>query len=192
MPKRKAPAQITKKIPKRAKNHRTRQTPFETADDVVYTARKISAESYNKERGGWCYHTFWEGYDDADATWEPLQNLMDCGPHLRDFKKQQELENKACKDREEGAGLRLHDEIEMYLGLPDVPMGTDPLKWWPQHEALFPNLSRMARQYPGCPATSASAERVFSLAGRLYNDYAQNLTEQNLEDRMWAKVNRVN
>ena len=45
-------------------------------------------------------------------------------------------------------------------------------------------------QYLGCPATSASAERVFSLAGRLYNDLRQNMTDLTLEERMWAKVNR--
>ena len=86
----------------------------------------------------------------------------------------------------------LQNEVDVYFGLPDVPLGTDPLLWWPKHEKKLPNLSRMARQFLSCPASSASAERVFSLAGRLYNDYAQNLTEQNLEERMWAKINRHN
>ena len=58
------------------------------------------------------------------------------------------------------------------------------------NESQYPNLARMAQQYLGCPATSASAERVFSLAGRLYNGLRQNMTDLSLEEGMWAKVNR--
>ena len=39
------------------------------------------------------------------------------------------------------------------------------------------------------PATSASAERVFSLAGRLYSDMRQAMKDGTLGTRMWAKVN---
>ena len=82
-------------------------------------------------------------------------------------------------------------EAEKYLKLVPVPklMTTDILDWWATHEAEFPNLARMARQFLGCPATSASAERVFSWAGRLYNDLTQHMTDGTLEERMWAKVN---
>ena len=80
-------------------------------------------------------------------------------------------------------------EAEKYLKLVPELMTTDVLDWWATHEAEFPNLARMARQFLGCPATSASAERVFSLAGRLYNDLRQHMTDGTLEERMWAKVN---
>ena len=62
---------------------------------------------------------------------------------------------------------KIQSEAEMYLELPDEPMTTDVLKWWAAHESVFPRLSRMARQYLGCPATSASTERLFSIAGRV-------------------------
>lgn len=39
------------------------------------------------------------------------------------------LDTPAAPPSEEAADLRPHGEIEMYLGLPDVPMGTNPLKW---------------------------------------------------------------
>ena len=52
----------------------------------------------------------------------------------------------------------------------------------------------MARQYLGVPATSASAERLFSVAGRTYHDLRQNLKDemasQMLETTMWARINR--
>ena len=69
-------------------------------------------------------------------------------------------------------------------------MTTDVLKRWAAHESVFPRLSRMARQYLGCPATSASAERLFSIAGRAYDDMRQGTDDEILEMLMWARVNR--
>ena len=82
------------------------------------------------------------------------------------------------------------NEARAYLNAVQMPFSIDPLEWWSMHESEYPNLARMAQQYLSCPATSASAERVFSLAGRLYNDMRQNMTDVSLEERMWAKVNR--
>ena len=50
----------------------------------------------------------------------------------------------------------------------------------------------MADQYLqlACPASSATVERFFSLAGRLLDKTTANLMETTLEDRMWAKINR--
>ena len=81
------------------------------------------------------------------------------------------------------------NEARLYLDTVSEPYSQDPLLWWSAHEDQYPHLARMAQQYLGCPATSASAERVFSLAGRLYNDLRQNMTDLTLEERMWAKVN---
>ena len=52
-----------------------------------------------------------------------------------------------------------------------------------ENEDRFPNVARMAAQYLACPASSATVERFFSLAGRL-------LDKTTLEDRMWAKINK--
>ena len=41
------------------------------------------------------------------------------------------------------------------------------LKWWKEHAALFPYLSQVARRYLAMPATSASVERLFSVAGQV-------------------------
>ena len=69
-------------------------------------------------------------------------------------------------------------------------MSTDPLEWWAANEINFPALSVMARQYLGVPATSASAERLFSIAGRNFDDLRQHMKEEMLEMLMWARVNR--
>jgi hypothetical protein len=50
----------------------------------------------------------------------------------------------------------------------------------------------MARQYFGVPATSVSAERLFSLAGRAFDDMRQQMKEEMLEILMWARINKKN
>lgn len=46
------------------------------------------------------------------------------------------------------------------------------------------------RQYLGTPASSASAERLFSIAGRIYDDLRQHMQDPMLEALMWARINR--
>ena len=41
------------------------------------------------------------------------------------------------------------------------------LTWWKEHAARFPYLSQLARRYLAMPATSASVERLFSVAGQV-------------------------
>ena len=77
-----------------------------------------------------------------------------------------------------------------YLELPAVDMKTDLLEWWAENEINFPALSVMARQYLGVPATSASAARLFSLAGHAFDDMRQGMKEEMLEMLMWARANR--
>ena len=84
------------------------------------------------------------------------------------------------------------DQLKKYLDEPLAAKGSDVLEWWGANEWKFPAVAAMARQHLSVPATSASAERIFSLAGRLYGDLTHGLTETNLEERMWAKINRHN
>ena len=92
----------------------------------------------------------------------------------------------AESDDEEDA---VASEAAAYLEMPDVPMDTDILEWWAAQEEKFPHLSVMAMQYLGIPATSASAERLFSIAGRVYDDLRQGMNDMVLKERMWAKIN---
>ena len=41
------------------------------------------------------------------------------------------------------------------------------LKWWKVHSVRFPYLSRLERRYLAMPATSASVELLFSVAGQV-------------------------
>ena len=81
-------------------------------------------------------------------------------------------------------------EAEAYLQMQKAPQNADVLQWWASHKSVYPHLARMAQQFLAVPATSASCERVFSLAGRLYGDLTQHQNDCTLEERMWAKINR--
>ena len=81
-------------------------------------------------------------------------------------------------------------EAELYLEMPAPPMHQDVLKWWASNETKFSALSNMASHYLGVPATSASAERLFSIAGRTYDDLRESLKDDMLETTMGARINR--
>ena len=93
------------------------------------------------------------------------------------------------------------DELEKYLSKPDRAMSTlgpngqkikfDLLKWWKDNEFEFPSLSRMAKQCLAIPASSAGVERLFSKAGKQYNDLSKNLKDETLKHRLMAASNFV-
>ena len=64
------------------------------------------------------------------------------------------------------------DELAEYLALPQVKK-VKATEWWREKKAVFPNLEVMARQYLGCPASSASVERLFSAVGIAFADKRQ-------------------
>jgi hypothetical protein len=57
----------------------------------------------------------------------------------------------------------------------------DVLNWWKVHSKIYPDLSRMARDYLGIPATSASSERLFSSGSNLITDKRNNLNEDTIQ-----------
>lgn len=63
------------------------------------------------------------------------------------------------------------DELEEYVGTRMIKAKT--LEFWAKSEVTYPNLSRMAKEYLGIPATSASSERCFSQA-RILLPYTRN------------------
>ena len=88
--------------------------------------------------------------------------------------------------------LPTKSEAELYLEHDHQAKFTcakDLLLWWKVHESTYPHLAMMARQFLGCPATSASVERIFSVAGQLFDDLRRNLDDGRLEEMMWACIN---
>jgi hypothetical protein len=85
---------------------------------------------------------------------------------------------------------RVKSEEQRYLEQSVAPMNTDPLEWWSANEINFPVLIVMTMQYLGVPATSASADSLFSLAGHALDDLRQSMKEEMLEILMWARINK--
>ena len=84
-----------------------------------------------------------------------------------------------------------HDELAAYLSLPQVDWVSDwdALVWWEKNAKKFPNLSVMARQYLGCPATSATVERLFSQVGISFSQKRQSARAATVADIIFTKIN---
>ena len=80
-------------------------------------------------------------------------------------------------------------ELSAYMALPVESMQTNVIEWWRRHQTVFPNLTRMARQYLATPATSAGVERLFSAAGLTFGDLAHAMKEETLGCRLLAAYN---
>lgn len=92
---------------------------------------------------------------------------------------------------EEEAAKASRDELAEYLALPQIKYKTeqDALNWWKQNAEKFPNLAVMARQYLGCPASSASVERLFSKVGIAFAAKRKRAHAETLEDMAFAQAN---
>ena len=83
------------------------------------------------------------------------------------------------------------DELKEYLALPQIKYKSeeDLLSWWQINAKTFPNLAVMARQYLGCPASSASVERLFSQVGIAFSAKRKRSKAATLESIMFARAN---
>ena len=83
------------------------------------------------------------------------------------------------------------DELAAYLELPQIKYTTeqDMLDWWKKHQVEFPNVALMARQCLGCPASSASVERLFYAVGVAYAGKRKSAGADTLESIMFAQAN---
>ena len=83
--------------PKRLKNHKTRQTPFEAPAAEDYEVEEILAKKWDKTLGGICYHVAWVGFSPDDATWEPISNLVDATSSIKAFEDKRKREEEESR-----------------------------------------------------------------------------------------------
>lgn len=79
------------------------------------------------------------------------------------------------------------NELDEYKDL-KVRAITDLLQWWYDKKSLFPNLYKIARYIHAIPASSASAERIFSAAGKLSGN-RPNLRSELMDEILFLKSN---
>ena len=101
----------------------------------------------------------------------------------------------------EVAAVDMKSDLEKYKLLAQEPMNTNVLDWWKARDHNkpadpstgraegLPHLARMARQWLGCPATSAGVERLFSKAGSMHHDLKGSMEDGSLEHALIATAN---
>ena len=65
----------------------------------------------------------------------------------------------------------------------------DPMKWWKANCTRYPKLAAMARLYLAIPASSASAERSFSVGPLVLQQLRRQLDPERVGHLMWMKKN---
>ena len=74
--------------------------------------------------------------------------------------------------------------------LNDKKTFVDPLKeWWVKQAKTYPNLSRLVRKYFGLPASAATSERAFTVAGSIISPKRAMLDPTNVENLHFLREN---
>jgi hypothetical protein len=97
--------------------------------------------------------------------------------------KRKELKGYAAwnKKRSQSQFTDTRDELIKYRNIQDPPDGQDPLDWWKLHQDDYPVLKHLAFTTLAAPASTATDERLFSIAGNFVNE-ERPLTKQDLAE----------
>ena len=92
------------------------------------------------------------------------------------------------------AGASVDDsgnEVDIYLSEPLIEFhgGEHSLNWWATNKLRFPILAKLARRYLSVPPTSVPSERLFSVAGDLYDEKCNRLSPEHAEELLFIKSN---
>jgi len=83
-------------------------------------------------------------------------------------------------------------ELDSFLYCsPELEPSFFPLSWWKANASLFPRLARLAQKYLSIPATSAPAERIFSLAGQVVSDRRARLDPEIVDQLIFLRFNAL-
>jgi hypothetical protein len=80
-------------------------------------------------------------------------------------------------------------EIDRYLQEPGIKLEECALQWWKCNCSKYPTLAQMARVYLALPASSAPAERVFSVGTLVLNAKRRKLLPDRVSRLMLMKYN---
>jgi len=80
-------------------------------------------------------------------------------------------------------------EFKAFQSAPISKRDVDVLQWWNEQKVRLPLLSEMARNVYCVPATSASSERLFSVAGNVVSDERIKLDPDNVNMLVYLQTN---
>lgn len=81
-------------------------------------------------------------------------------------------------------------ELLGYKCLARNSIDDNPLDWWKANSHTFPKLSKLAQKYMVMMTSSASVERVFSLAGWIVDKRRCSLSDLTIENRLIITANK--
>lgn len=88
------------------------------------------------------------------------------------------------------ANTIIETELNAYRSATVKKDNFDLLSWWAKHKTMFPNLFKIAMYIHSIPATSAGAERSFSLASNHITDKRSNLKPSTVDAMVFLNNNR--
>ena len=81
-------------------------------------------------------------------------------------------------------------EVGKYFSEPLIPFHqANTYLWWYQNKDRFPVLAQLAKRYLSAPPTSVPSERLFSVAGDIYDEKRNRLAPEKAEVLMFIKCN---
>ena len=80
-------------------------------------------------------------------------------------------------------------EVEIYFAEDTLHFDEDPLTFWKKKSEELPTLAVLAKEFLGLTATSAPAERLFSIAGNFYTAKRNLLGTDTFCNLMFIKCN---
>ena len=113
-------------------------------------------------------------------------------PWLLSFAVSNVTEGQATSTVEDENSERIQKELDHFLSVPAADSLTDPLEWWKQHQNDFPRLAsfpKVARKLLSVQPTSAPSERVFSIAGTIFQKNRMRLKPENADKILFLNLN---
>jgi len=128
---------------------------------------------------------------------EHIRSLLDAEPIITTPNAEDDRRKAVCKTALEFLFYQpLHclndaeSQLQAYLTEPQLRFDLDYLEWWKTRADKFPALATLARKYLCIPATSANAERTFSIAGNIVTPKRNCLSSENVNMLVFLYQNK--